>query len=180
MILMELYWNVKNNCWGWHPLVGEECGATHLTWIVRASTGGLRGQSLLKHPTDRKLVISPQESTQFRSVSAPCSDITNTLVGISGETVPEGGNLRIYWPSNHAIWWVVVFTAGVSHHTPPPPGGRGVQLQFLIFWIFYNNKLDRKQTHNSTISLFLLASACIPPPMGGHVTGNFPLFEKKT
>ncbi len=34
-----------------------------------------------------------------------CSDITNTQVGISGETVPEGGNLRIYWPhSNHAIW----------------------------------------------------------------------------
>ena len=25
-----------------------------------------------------------------------CSDITNTLVGISGETLPEGGNLRIY------------------------------------------------------------------------------------
>ncbi len=25
-----------------------------------------------------------------------CSDITNTLVGISGETVPEGGNLCIY------------------------------------------------------------------------------------
>ncbi len=34
-----------------------------------------------------------------------CSDITNTLVGISGETVPEGRNLRIYLPlSNHAIW----------------------------------------------------------------------------
>ncbi len=25
-----------------------------------------------------------------------CGDITNTLVGISGETVPEGGNLHIY------------------------------------------------------------------------------------
>ncbi len=25
-----------------------------------------------------------------------CSDITNTLVGISGETVPEGRNLCIY------------------------------------------------------------------------------------
>ncbi len=25
-----------------------------------------------------------------------CSDITNTQVGISGETVPEGGNLCIY------------------------------------------------------------------------------------
>ncbi len=25
-----------------------------------------------------------------------CSDITNTLVSISGETVPEGGNLHIY------------------------------------------------------------------------------------
>ncbi len=28
---------------------------------------------------------------------ALCSDITSTLVGISGETVPEGGNLRIYY-----------------------------------------------------------------------------------
>ncbi len=41
-----------------------------------------------------------------------CSDITNTLVGISGETVPEGGYLCIYWPhSNHTIWWVVVLNS---------------------------------------------------------------------
>ncbi len=26
-----------------------------------------------------------------------CSDITNTQVGISGETVPEGGNLHMYY-----------------------------------------------------------------------------------
>ncbi len=26
----------------------------------------------------------------------PCRDITNTQVDILGETVPEGGNLRIY------------------------------------------------------------------------------------
>ena len=29
-------------------------------------------------------------------VEVSCSDITNTLVGISGETAPDGGNLRIY------------------------------------------------------------------------------------
>ncbi len=46
-----------------------------------------------------------------------CSDITNTLVGISGETVPKGGNLHIYWPSNHAIWWAVVLNSQLVCHT---------------------------------------------------------------
>ncbi len=62
-----------------------------------------------------------------------CSDITNTLVGISGETVPEGGNLRIYWPLFQwcHLWAVVLtFETGVSHHTPPPPGGAGLYSWF--------------------------------------------------
>ncbi len=46
-----------------------------------------------------------------------CGDITNTLVGISGETVPKGGNLCIYWPSNHTIWWVVVLNSQLVCHT---------------------------------------------------------------
>ncbi len=74
----------------------------------------------------------------FRGVG--CSDITNTQVGISGETVPEGGNLHIYWPSsNHALWWVVILTTNsqlVCHTTLPPVGGVGSTWQFLIFWIF--------------------------------------------
>ncbi len=32
----------------------------------------------------------------FSKLLSLCSDITNTLVGISGETVSEGRNLRIY------------------------------------------------------------------------------------
>ena len=53
-----------------------------------------------------------------------CSDITNTLVGISGETATV---VRI---SMFIVCTVLPpvkrwfkFTAGVSHHTPPPPGG---------------------------------------------------------
>ena len=66
--------------------------------------------------------------------SGRCSDITNTLVGISGEMVPEGRNLHIYYvQSCHLVSGGCKFTAGVSHHTHPPPGGRGAQLQFLIF-----------------------------------------------
>ncbi len=77
------------------------------------------------------------ESHNWHEHCDTCSDITNTLVGISGETVPEGGNLHIYYVQ----WWhlvsmVLTFEAGVSHHTPPPPGGGGALLQFLIFWIF--------------------------------------------
>ncbi len=89
-----------------------------------------------------------------------CSDITNTLVGISGETVPEGRNLHIYWPlSNHAIWWVVVFTAGVSHHTPPPPG-TGNRCIISQYHYFAGNYLA-----------FL-------PPWGDHVTPQgFPLWK---
>ncbi len=35
-----------------------------------------------------------------------CSDITNTLVGISGETVPQGRNLRIYYvQKQHLVVW---------------------------------------------------------------------------
>ncbi len=57
--------------------------------------------------------------------------ITNTLVGISGETVPEGGNLCIYYvQSHHLVSGGSKFTAGVSHHTPPPAGGVGSTQQF--------------------------------------------------
>ncbi len=55
--------------------------------------------------TARLLYYSLQQGNQrdkmrrksiFEPNRAYCSDITNTLVGISGETVPEGGNLCIY------------------------------------------------------------------------------------
>ncbi len=60
-----------------------------------------------------------------------CSDITNTLVGISGETVPKGGNLHIYYvQSCHLVSGGFKFTTGVSHHTPPPVWGVGSAQQF--------------------------------------------------
>ncbi len=81
----------------------------------------------------------PEDMPNLKFWGTLCSDFTNTQVGISGETFPEGRNLHIYWPlSNHAIWWAVVLTfeASMSHHTPPPLGGTGLHRQFLIFWIF--------------------------------------------
>ncbi len=87
---------------------------------------------------NKKDSVSVTVDVDTNSMDMTCSDITNTQVGISGETVPEGGNLCIYRPhSNHTIWWVVVLTfeAGVSHHTPPLPGGAGLYRQFLMFWI---------------------------------------------
>ncbi len=60
------------------------------------------------------------EMLQTSHVGAFCGDITNTLVGISGETVPEGGNLHIYCV--HLVSDGSKFAASVSHHTPPPPG----------------------------------------------------------
>ncbi len=60
-----------------------------------------------------------------------CSDTTNTLVGIPGETVPKGRNLCIYYvQSCHLVSGGSKFTAGISHHTPPPVGGVGSAQQF--------------------------------------------------
>ncbi len=64
--------------------------------------------------------------SRIRREPVLCSDITNTLVGISGETVPEGGNLCIYYvQSCHLVSSGSKFTAGVSHHTTPLVGGVG-------------------------------------------------------
>ncbi len=35
MILVKLYWNTENSCWGQCPLVGEKCGMIHLTQICQ-------------------------------------------------------------------------------------------------------------------------------------------------
>ncbi len=48
--------------------------------------------SLLVDPLGRRDRGRERAATAFNI----CSDITNTQVGISGETVPEGGNLHIY------------------------------------------------------------------------------------
>ncbi len=62
-----------------------------------------------------------------------CSDITNTLVGISGETARWCESLcLLYVQCCHLSGGGFVFAAGVSHHTPPPPGGAGLS-QLIIF-----------------------------------------------
>ncbi len=59
-----------------------------------------------------------------RVLKVDCSDITNTLVGISGETAPNGGNLRIYWVHSGAICWAVVLNHSwcVTPHSSPTRG----------------------------------------------------------
>ncbi len=52
-----------------------------------------------------------------------CSDITNTQVGISGETVPEGGNLCIYYvQKQHLVLWFEVWDWCVTPHSSPSRG----------------------------------------------------------
>ena len=58
-----------------------------------ATDGGIKAlfcQNLIQWGSVSSSIV---ELVDLRSY---CSDITNTLVGISGETVPEGGNLYIY------------------------------------------------------------------------------------
>ncbi len=62
-----------------------------------------------------------------------CSDITNTRLGISGETAPVARiSMFIVCTVLPPVMWWFKFTAGVSHHTPPPPGGAGLS-QLIIF-----------------------------------------------
>ncbi len=62
-------------------------------------------------------ILEPPEST------IECSDITNALVGISGETVPEGGNLCIYCVQWCHLWAVVLNSQLVCHTTLLPHQG---------------------------------------------------------
>ncbi len=69
-----------------------------------------------------------------------CSDITNTLVGISGETVPEGWNPCIYWVQ----WWhlvVMVLNSQLVCHTTllPHQGVLASTANFKYSKYFYNN-----------------------------------------
>ncbi len=64
-----------------------------------------RNQVRLKSRQTRQIRVRPGE----RYVAlVNCSDITNTLVGISSETVPGGGNLCIYYVHSAAIYETVV------------------------------------------------------------------------
>ena len=121
--------------------------ATPTSTTGNPTTPNTYSTSWQKKTTRTKMLLEVvQNRPLYRCVNCSdityCSDITNTLVGISGETVPEGRNLRIYWPhSNHAIWWAVVLTfgTGVSHHTPPPVGVLAVPNNFKYSEYFYNN-----------------------------------------
>ncbi len=57
------------------------------------------------------------ESGEGCGTLVSCSDITNTLVGISGETDPGGRNLLFYWVHSGAIWQAVVLNSQLVYHT---------------------------------------------------------------
>ncbi len=71
------------------------------------------------------LVTHPANPRMRGSVRpASCSDITNTLVGISGETELDGGNRPIYFVYSGAICPVVVLIRSwyVTPHSSPTRG----------------------------------------------------------
>ncbi len=73
-------------------------------------------------------------------MSETCSDITNALVGISGETVPEGGNLRIYYVQWCHLKAVVLNSQLVCHTTLlPHQGVLASAANFNYSEYFYNN-----------------------------------------
>ncbi len=52
--------------------------------------------SFLSEAAQHESPLTDATVLECRGNRTCCSDITNALVGISGETAPEGGNLRIY------------------------------------------------------------------------------------
>ncbi len=80
-------------------------------------------------PPDSKKHVTPDSKKRVT-----CSDITNTLVGISGETARWRESLALFSTQCcHLSSSGSVFTAGVSHHTPPPLGGAGLVGLYIQF-----------------------------------------------
>ncbi len=91
-------------------LVPEDTNLLHrLSHLLRLHWGGGGGSVIPEQWRDHLtvweaiIIVSPESDISYCSSSScqaegslACSDITNTLVGITGETVPEGGNLCIY------------------------------------------------------------------------------------
>ncbi len=98
-----------------------------------------------------------------------CSDITNTLIGISGETAPGGWNRPIYFVHSSAICPAVVLNCSwcVTPHSSPTKGGWPLQPILIILNMFTINKY---QTGNRCIiSKFYYFAGIYPaslPPTG--------------
>ncbi len=136
-------------------------------WCVIDQEPFLQGEENDASTYDSLTSTSLTDHLLHESNRNKCSDITNTQVGISGETVPEGGisfQLRhlVSGGSNFYSWCV----------TPHSSPSRGCWQHLTIFNIlnFYNNYSDRKWTPNSTISLFcwLFSLHSSPPPLQGY------------
>ncbi len=86
----------------WCPLM--QC-SVHSTCVVHLPQN--LTATFLVHQNVRKILLESDMGvcTMFEqhALISRCSDITNTLVGISGETVPGGRNLRIYYVHSGAI-----------------------------------------------------------------------------
>ncbi len=80
-------------------------------------------------------------NAEIASYDSQCSDITNMLVGISGETVPKGGNLCIYYAHSAAIYEAVVQIHSwcVTPHSSPTRGCWPLQIILNILNIFTIN-----------------------------------------
>ncbi len=77
--------------------------------------------------------IRTSPKIKVEKIDIYCSDITNNRFGISGGTVPGGGNLHFFScvQSCHLVsGGSNMYLGQVCHHTPPLPGGVGYQQQF--------------------------------------------------
>ncbi len=110
--------------------VHEETQRRHPVHVIR---DGLWAHHAPPHPP-RPTCALQQRVCVCVCVCVCCSDITNTLIGISGETVPEGGNLHIYYVHSATIYEAVVQIHNwcVTPHSSPTRG-RGPQPIFFIF-----------------------------------------------
>ncbi len=70
-----------------------------------------------------------------------CSDITNTLVGISSETELDGGNHPIYFVYSGAICPAVVLIRSwcVTPHSSPIRGGWPQPINYILNIFIFND-----------------------------------------
>ncbi len=109
MILVRLCWNAKNGCWGQCPLVGEECGVTHLIQICRQNYS-------LDGAINREIPAS--EVSLFWDTNLIICDITtqyNIPVLISNTEILNGVLFRPWWQAHVEVFqpqwsWMVYFS----------------------------------------------------------------------
>ncbi len=73
-------------------------------------------------------------------IASLCSDITNTRVGISGETGHGGTNLHVYWMNSAATCTKVVqiYSWCVTPHSSPTRGGWPQPINYILNIFIFN------------------------------------------